>query len=115
MNILLSIIIKADLIILDEVTEFLDKETKNIIFKFLNNYYLNNNVSYIIVTNNFSDIEKYADTLLILYKGRIIENINMQILINNYSSLKNFISTQFSEYDKLKLVDKLNLEFLNHS
>ncbi len=120
-NILISIIANPDLIILDEITNNLDINSKNLIFDFLTKFYNKNNSSYIIVTNDFKDIEKMSDTLWILYNGRIIENISTIVAINGHGSIKKYIDNQFNEYyyikEKYKNIDNnfIRKEIMNES
>ncbi len=100
-NILLSIIINPDLIILDELSTGLDVLSKDTIFTLLDEF-LNKNLdkSLILISHNMTEIEKFTDEIWCMYRGQIVNKIATKEAIEKYGNVENFVRSKFIEYNE---------------
>ena len=76
------------LIILDEVTNALDKKTVNEIYHFLNKFIQNNNSKTIVnITHNLTDLSSIPGKYFIFRNCQIEEYSSMDQLVNDYINL----------------------------
>ena len=68
-----ALILKPQLLILDEPTSSLDVSIQNQIIKLLNNLQLKYKLSYIFISHDINVIESVSDYIVVLQKGKIIE------------------------------------------
>lgn len=97
-NILLAIINNPHCIILDELSSGLDLESKDRIYLLLNKFLEQDNKSLLLISHNMEEIEKFCDTLMFMYEGKITKIINIKEIIAKYSSVEEFVRQSFKEY-----------------
>jgi len=68
-----ALILKPKLLILDEPTSALDVSIQNQIIKLLNDLQLKYQLSYIFISHDINVIESVSDYIIVLQKGKIIE------------------------------------------
>ncbi|WP_161597718.1 ATP-binding cassette domain-containing protein [Fluviispira multicolorata] len=71
-RLLLSLPRKPMVILLDEVTNELDTDSRRIIFKKLDSYSYDTGAQVVVATNMIEDIERYATDIILLKKGKVI-------------------------------------------
>lgn len=73
------LLLKPEILLLDEPSSALDDETEDFIISMVVNYTRENGGTLIMVTHSRSIAEKYADVIITLYEGKI----QGKIIINN--------------------------------
>lgn len=91
----------APLLILDEATSALDNESEKLVQDAL--YELMKSKTVIIIAHRLSTIQ-HADRILVLEKGRIVQDGNHQKLVNEEGIYKKFYLMQFHESQQLDLL-----------
>lgn len=71
------------LLVADEPTTALDVTTQNQILDLLKDLRKKIGMSIIIITHNFGVIRGFADRVLVMYKGEIVESGNVEDVLNN--------------------------------
>jgi len=69
----ISLICNPDILILDESTSYLDKNTKNIILKLIKDLQIEYKFTLIMISHDFKEIYKMCDKVAIMKKGEMIE------------------------------------------
>ncbi len=73
-NIALGLINNPEILLLDEPTSALDKERRDVIIQILSQIKRERNLSIIFVTHDIHLVQNAATNVMVLHKGRIIEN-----------------------------------------
>lgn len=94
-NALLSILIKPELLILDELSNGLDIELKHRIIKFLKKWLLKTNTSLIFISHNPSEVENLCDNLAIIHEGKIYYENDIKSIIKEFGSVSNIMDIYF--------------------
>lgn len=106
---------KPKLLILDEPTSGLDPIVRNEILDLFLNFISDENHSILLSTHITTDLEKIADKIIFLDKGKIVMNENKDDIIDNYAILKCDIDS-FNKIDKEDIIrfkkNKYNYEVL---
>lgn len=63
-----------ELLLLDEPFAHLDPQLKNNIFRYLQNEIREKNLSVITITHDYTETLKYADLVIVLHKGKVIQS-----------------------------------------
>lgn len=87
-----ALLSEPKLLILDEPTSSLDKSTQIQILNLLKKIKVEKNISYLIISHNLEVIESLCDSILVIYRGEIIERIKNsdEITITNEYTQKLF-------------------------
>ena len=72
LRLLLSLPRTPKVILLDEVTNDLDNDSRRAIFKNLDAYSFNTGAQVVVATNMIEDIERYATDIILLRMGEVI-------------------------------------------
>ncbi|WP_058486655.1 ATP-binding cassette domain-containing protein [Defluviitalea phaphyphila] len=75
---------EPELIILDEFTNALDKKTSMDIYKFLNTFLKQGNITSINITHNLSDLEYMEGNYYLIEDQNIISGLSKEEIINYY-------------------------------
>lgn len=106
---------KPKLLILDEPTSGLDPIVRNEILDLFLNFISDENHSILLSTHITTDLEKIADKVIFLDKGKIVMNESKDDIIDNYAILKCDIDS-FNKIDKEDIIrfkkNKYNYEIL---
>ena len=78
-----SLLLDPKILICDEPTTSLDKETEIKIVEILNKYRKKNGLSLIFITHDLNIIEEVSDKLMIMKNGKIVEMGKTSQLIKN--------------------------------
>ena len=97
-NVIMALCHNADLIILDEPTAGLDPISRVEIIDFFLEIMQDENKSILFSTHILSDLEKIADYITLMDKGKIIFSMDKEKLIEKYSII---------QVDKLAISDEL--------
>ncbi len=90
LRLLLSLPRTPKVILLDEVTNDLDNDSRRAIFKNLDAYSFNTGAQVVVATNMIEDIERYATDIILLRMGEVI-------LQDSLDSVKEKYKTSFEE------------------
>ena len=71
LKILLSLCRKPKVVLIDEITNDLDSDSRQAIFKRLDEYTYNNSSLVIVATNILTDVERFATEIILLQKGKV--------------------------------------------
>lgn len=106
---------KPKLLILDEPTSGLDPIVRNEILDLFLNFISDENHSILLSTHITTDLEKIADKIIFLDKGKIVMNESKDDIIDNYAILKCDINS-FNKIDRKDIIrfkkNKYNYEIL---
>lgn len=90
LRLLLSLPRSPKVILLDEVTNDLDTDSRRAIFKKLDGYSFEIGAQVVVATNMIEDIERYATDIILLQKGKVI-------LQSSLDTIKEQHNTSFEE------------------
>ncbi|NQX83384.1 MAG: ABC transporter ATP-binding protein [Mycoplasmataceae bacterium] len=90
-NLLVAIIHKPKIMILDEFITGLDVKSVRNIITFVNNFKVENNASMIIISHQPEEIEELSDRVLVLNNGKIIREIYIPEIYDEYGSVAAFV------------------------
>ena len=79
-----SIINDPEILLLDEPTASLDPETGDYIRSFLEEYQKEMRASIILASHNMSEVERLCSSVLMMNKGKIIDNGPPKELVNKH-------------------------------
>ena len=79
-----SIINDPSVLLLDEPTASLDPETGDYVRGFLENYQRENKASIVLASHNMSEVERLCSTVLMMNKGKIIDNGSPKELVSKH-------------------------------
>ena len=79
----IALVCKPQILILDEPTSYLDKETKNSVLSLIKNLKEKYEFTLIIISHNFKEIYSLCNKIAIMRKGQLIEFANTDELILN--------------------------------
>jgi ABC-2 type transport system ATP-binding protein len=107
--IILSISTRARCIILDEPTNGLDAIVKRQVLQTLIEEVAERRVSLLISSHHLDELEKIADTVLMIKDGRIESNISMEDAKFHYKKMQVVFNSEFPEaIEQLPNIDILN-------
>jgi ABC-2 type transport system ATP-binding protein len=106
-QILLAFATKADIILLDEPTNGLDLLIKKQILKFIVEEVAKRNISVLISTHHLDEIEKIADTAIMLKDGKIEQIMTIEEIKNDYVKIQVAFSQSFPR--KLELLTNITI------
>lgn len=86
-----AISVSPSLLILDEPFSFLDPLIRDQLLSILLNYKKDNKMAWIFITHDLQSINPFADSIIILYKGLIMESGKINILEDPYHPYTKFL------------------------
>ncbi|APJ02837.1 ATP-binding cassette domain-containing protein [Silvanigrella aquatica] len=86
LRLLLSLPRSPRVILLDEVTNDLDTDSRRAIFKKLDSYSFETDAQVVVATNMIEDIERYATDIILLQKGEVILQSSLDSIKEKYNS-----------------------------
>lgn len=98
---LLTFLGEPELCFLDEPTANIDIENKEIIYKFLDEYYSKPQRSLLFTSHQMREVERVAERLIVLHRGKIILDSPVKEVKNAFS-LK---SVSFNTHDRIDHLD----------
>lgn len=110
MFIILAISTKAKLIILDEPTNGLDAIIKRQVLQLLIGEVSENDLSILISSHHLDELEKIADTIMMMKDGKIETIITMDNVKEHYKKVQVVFKGQFPE----PLLELKNIERISH-
>ncbi|MFI3325218.1 MAG: ATP-binding cassette domain-containing protein [Clostridia bacterium] len=98
----LSLIHNPDIVFLDEPTIGLDVVSKETIRDLVNNMNKNNGTTFILTTHDMQDIEKTCDRVMIIDKGKLMYDDNIETLKEKFGNNKSItiVLEDMAEKDK---------------
>ena len=82
--------IDPKIIILDEPTAGLDPRSKNQIMSLIKRIQLEENKTIILVSHDMDDVARYADEIIVLNKGKVVEQAEPRFLFKQVDKLINW-------------------------
>ncbi|MDI3536810.1 MAG: type transport system ATP-binding protein [Eubacteriaceae bacterium] len=98
---------EAKFLVLDEITSGLDPVIRNEILYTLQNYVKKNNATVLFSTHITSDIEKIADQVAFLHRGKLVFQKNLSELNKQYS-IARCDSDEWSKLNKNNVIKVIN-------
>lgn len=86
LRILLSLPRLPRVILIDEVTNELDTDSRRAIFKKLDTYSFDTGAQVVVATNMVEDIERYATDIILLQKGEVILQSELDVIKEKHNS-----------------------------
>jgi peptide/nickel transport system ATP-binding protein len=78
-----ALILEPEFMVLDEPTSALDVSVQAQVLNLLKNLQANRNLTYLFISHNLSVVRYLADTVAIMYLGKIVEQGPVETLFNN--------------------------------
>ena len=91
LNILISLIHNPSLIILDEISTGLDVNSRKEILNYIDEHLRKNDISAIIISHHIAEIEKLCTNLVILSKGKVIEQETLKDFKKKHSNIEKYL------------------------
>ncbi len=79
-----SLINKPEILLLDEPTASLDPDIGDFIRSYIQEYKKNNKVTILLASHNMNEVERLCDSIIMMRKGRIIDNGTCKDLIQKH-------------------------------
>ncbi len=79
-----SLINKPEILLLDEPTASLDPDIGDFIRGYIENYKSNNKITVLLASHNMSEVERLCDSVIMMKKGKIIDNGTCENLIKKH-------------------------------
>ena len=79
-----SLINKPEILLLDEPTASLDPDVGDFIRSYIQEYKTKNKVTVLLASHNMSEVEKLCDSVIMMKKGKIIDNGTCDELIKKH-------------------------------
>ncbi len=79
-----SLINKPEILLLDEPTASLDPDIGDFIRSYIEEYKLKNKITILLASHNMSEVERLCDSIIMMRKGKIIDNGTCQDLIKKH-------------------------------
>ncbi len=95
LNVLLSFLHKPKLLLLDEVSTGLDIKSRNFIRDFLKDIIKGNKITLILVSHNMNEAEFLCDRLILMEKGKIINDQPVKEIVKKFGSLEAYANDYF--------------------
>jgi len=102
LSILLSIVHKPKVLILDELTTGLDVGSQYRLVNYIKKYSEKKDITLIVISHIVFEISSLADRVILLDKGTIQHDIQMNELVKKYKSVSNYMESYFVRNEKLK-------------
>lgn len=113
-NLFLALFHKPKIFIGDEISTGLDVKTKVEMINFLKDQIDENNITIILVSHNWEEIQSLCKRIIFLKKGQIIDDTTVDKVISEYGSLLDYYlvktNTSLTEYKKQKQINTQNNE-----
>ena len=100
LKLLLSLSRMPKIVLIDEIINDLDLNTREYIYEALDNYTYENHSFVFVATNIIEDMERYASNIVILNQGTIVENDTLDNLKEKHSLNLEGIYKKFISKDK---------------
>ena len=79
-----SLINKPEVLLLDEPTARLDPDIGDFVRSYIQDYKSKNKVTILLASHNMSEVERLCDNIIMMRKGKIIDNGTCEILIKKH-------------------------------
>ena len=79
-----SLINKPEILLLDEPTASLDPDIGDFIRSYIEDYKSKNKITILLASHNMSEVERLCDSIIMMRKGKIIDNGTCQDLIKKH-------------------------------
>tara|TARA_B100000123_G_scaffold234228_1_gene184682 strand:- start:943 stop:1674 length:732 start_codon:yes stop_codon:yes gene_type:complete len=79
-----SLINKPEVLLLDEPTASLDPDIGDFVRSYIQDYKSKNKVTILLASHNMSEVERLCDNIIMMRKGKIIDNGTCEILIKKH-------------------------------
>ena len=100
------LIMRPQLLLLDEATVGLDPEGKEQLFKILLTWQKAENKSFLFITHDMNDILEYAEEVIVMDKGKLLYHTSPSILFEKYSNKLESLGLELPEC--MNFLNKLN-------
>ena len=91
LNVLLSLINNPEILVLDELTTGLDIYAKSQILKIVQEYLKGTNKTLILVTHSKTEVEEFANRVILLKNGKKLIDENKSALVKKYKKISNVL------------------------
>ena len=75
---------KPEILLLDEPTASLDPDIGDFIRSYIEDYKSKNKITILLASHNMSEVERLCDSIIMMRKGKIIDNGTCQDLIKKH-------------------------------
>ena len=79
-----SLINKPEVLLLDEPTASLDPDIGDFVRSYIQDYKSKNKVTILLASHNMSEVERLCDSVIMMRKGKIIDNGTCEDLIKKH-------------------------------
>ena len=79
-----SLINKPEVLLLDEPTASLDPDVGDFVRSYIQDYKSKNKVTILLASHNMSELERLCDSVIMMRKGKIIDNGTCEDLIKKH-------------------------------
>lgn len=80
----ISLICEPKIIILDECTSYLDKETKDLVLKYIKDKQKEQKLTLILISHDFKEIYSVCNKIAVMEKGKMVELGTKKEMISNF-------------------------------
>jgi ABC-type dipeptide/oligopeptide/nickel transport system ATPase component len=101
--------LEPEVLLLDEPFSHIDNFRKNSLRRKLFSYLNQNQITCIVATHDSTDILSFANEVLVLQQGKIIEQGNPEFIFNNPHSL--YVSSLFGDVNEIKIKGKTHFVY----
>ncbi|MCK5866765.1 MAG: ABC transporter ATP-binding protein [Mycoplasmataceae bacterium] len=91
LNVLLALIAKPKLLFMDELTTGLDVCSRSTITNEVEKYLRKNKATLLLVTHTAGEIERFIDRVLVLEKGKLVNDLSVKEIVKEHKSVEEFL------------------------
>ncbi|MDC3388488.1 ABC transporter ATP-binding protein [Flavobacteriaceae bacterium] len=112
----MAIACKPDILIADEPTTALDVTVQNEIISLLKSLQVETGMSIIFISHDLALVSEISDTIVVMYKGKVVENGTVSEVFNNPKNdyTKALINSRPSVNERLKVLPTIQ-DYLNNT
>ncbi|MGW9855959.1 energy-coupling factor transport system ATP-binding protein [Staphylococcus hominis] len=81
---------KPDIIILDEPTAGLDPKSRQQVMELIKSIQVNHHKTVILVSHDMNDVARYAEEIIVMRQGKVIEQCSPKLLFRQHEKLKDW-------------------------
>ncbi|MDR3329900.1 MAG: ABC transporter ATP-binding protein [Mycoplasmataceae bacterium] len=92
LNILLALIHRPKIVFLDELSTGLDITIRTQIKEFIKVYATKHSITIVLVSHDMNEVEYLTDRIVIMSKGKIIQDVNTHNIIKKFGSVEKYVT-----------------------
>ncbi|MFZ4106482.1 ABC transporter ATP-binding protein [Flavobacterium sp.] len=101
--------LEPEVLLLDEPFSHIDNFRKNSLRRKLFSYLKQKQITCIVATHDSTDVLSFADEVLVMQQGKIIEQGNPEFIFNNPKS--HYVSSLFGDVNEIKIKEKIHFVY----